>query len=165
MILVTVGNATQSFRRLLEAVDFQAREGVLQGEDILFQYGYTSHFVPSRGRHLAFLPLEKFEASVKEAELVISHAGTGTVMHLLQSGKIPVVMPRRKKFGEHVDDHQLEFTQALEAEGRVISVYEETQWGEAIEQARRTKLDQSRLGPGEAVNVVKHAIEEFLHSQ
>jgi UDP-N-acetylglucosamine transferase subunit ALG13 len=164
MILVTVGNATQGFRRLLDAVDFQAREGALKGEDILFQSGHTSNFCPPIGRHIPFIPLEQYEQSVKEADLVISHAGAGTLIHLLRLGKIPVVMPRRKKYGEHVDDHQVELVEGLEALGRVIPAYEADHLGHAIEKARHTKQDPSLFGPGDGVDLVKRAIEELLNA-
>lgn len=163
MILVTVGNATQGFRRLLDAVDFQAREGALQGEDILFQSGHTSNFCPSIGRHIPFIPLELYERSVMEADLVISHAGAGTLIHLLRLGKIPVVMPRRKKYGEHVDDHQVELVEGLEALGRVIPAYEADHLVQAIYKARNIKQASSHFRPGIAIDIVKKGIEELLN--
>jgi len=41
-------------------------------------------------------------------------------MHAVRAGKVPVIMPRRAHFGEHVDDHQLEFARELEAAGKVV---------------------------------------------
>jgi UDP-N-acetylglucosamine transferase subunit ALG13 len=164
MIFVTVGNATQGFRRLLDAVDFQARNGTLKGEDILFQSGHTSSFCPSIGQHVPFLPLEQFEQSVEDADLVISHAGAGTLIQLLRVGKIPVVMPRQKKYGEHVDDHQIELVLGLEAQGRIIPAFESDQLGHAIEMARKIGGKPPIIKEGDGLKLVKRAIEELLNA-
>ena len=163
MIFVTVGNATQGFQRLLEAVELQAQRGNLKGEDILFQSGRTSNFCPTVGQNVSFITHEQFEQSVMKADLVISHAGAGTLIHLLRIGKIPVVMPRQKKYGEHVDDHQVELVKGLEAQGRVIAAYEADHLGDAIEMARTKRQGVSCLESGDGQRLVKMAIEELLN--
>ena len=40
--------------------------------------------------------------------------------HAVRAGKVPVVMPRRYKYGEHVDDHQLEFARQLSQTDLVV---------------------------------------------
>ncbi len=92
MILVTVGNATQGFPRLLDAVDRIAGEGAFGGDAILVQSGHTRDFRPRHCPHQAFFPMEEFIALVHEASLVIAHAGAGTLFHVFGAGKIPVVM-------------------------------------------------------------------------
>jgi UDP-N-acetylglucosamine transferase subunit ALG13 len=59
-----------------------------------------------------------------EAETVIGHAGAGTILLACKMGHVPVVMPRLKRLGETVDDHQLEFALALEETGQVTVVLE-----------------------------------------
>ena len=164
MIFVTVGNATQGFRRLLDAVEFQAQQGVLKGEEIFFQSGHTSTFSSVTNRLFPFISLEEFEQAVREAELVISHAGAGTLIHVLRAGKVPVVMPRQKKHGEHIDDHQVELVKELAAQGRVIPAYEVDQMGSAIEKARHKKKEPSILREGDGRKLVENAIEEFLNA-
>lgn len=48
------------------------------------------------------------------------HAGAGSVIHAIRAGKFPVIMPRRIAYAEHVNDHQVEFAQALAAVDKVI---------------------------------------------
>jgi len=64
--------------------------------------------------------MDAFHELVKEAELVIMHAGAGSIIHAIQVGKIPVVMPRRKQYAEHIDDHQRELANAFEQLGKVV---------------------------------------------
>ena len=55
---------------------------------------------------------------------MITHGGPSSIMMPLQIGKIPIVVPRQKKFNEHVNDHQLEFVQKISESGNIIPVYD-----------------------------------------
>ncbi|PPG43393.1 glycosyltransferase [Pseudoclavibacter sp. RFBA6] len=61
-----------------------------------------------------YMTADQFEENSRDADIVITHAGVGTVMDLLNLGKSPVVVPRRAASGEHVDDHQQQITALLE---------------------------------------------------
>src|ERR1051325_5672945 len=78
---------------------------------------------------------DKFSHFVKEARVVIAHAGNGTLIHALREGKTPVVMPRRKLYGEHIDDHQVQIVGTLEQEGLIIAAMEVPDLGGAIKMA------------------------------
>jgi UDP-N-acetylglucosamine transferase subunit ALG13 len=112
---VSVGNCTQSFPRLLDAI---AALAPTLPQPLVVQHG-SGNFTLSAAAASAFLPMADFEARVAEAELLILHAGAGSVIHAVRAGRMPVVMPRRAALGEHVDDHQLEFARALDTAGRV----------------------------------------------
>lgn len=140
MVFVTVGTATQGFARLLRAVDEQAGAGLFGDETVLMQTGSTRDFVPRHAQWRPFWPRPEFERFLREASLIIMHGGA-TVLEVLRLGKVPVVMPRRKKFGEHVNDHQLELVELLAAEGRLVPAWEPPDLPAAVRQAReRTAL-------------------------
>ena len=80
--------------------------------------------------------MEEFEQYMEMADVVICHGGCGSIIPALRRGKVPVVVPRLKKYGEHVNDHQMQLTQILADEGRVIPVYEIETLSGAIAQAR-----------------------------
>ncbi len=162
MIFVTVGNALQGFPRLLEAVEHEVQQGRLRGEDILFQCGHTSGFFPVSGRVVAFMPLEEFEENIQQAKLVISHAGAGTLIHVLRSGKVPLVMPRQKRYGEHVDDHQVELVGALAEQGRVIPVVNAEGLGRAIERSRLLTEKGDSLIVESGLELIGDAIKDVL---
>ena len=62
---------------------------------------------------------------VEQARIVITHGGPSSFIMPLQIGKIPVVVPRQKRFEEHVNDHQLAFAKALaERQGNLLVVEE-----------------------------------------
>ena len=120
MVFVTVGNATGGFRRLLDAVDRLAGEGFFNGEPVLVQSGNNPDFAPRHCEARAFLAIEEFRARLHEATLVICHGGA-TQLEVVRRGKIPVVMPRRRKYREIVNDHQLQLARLL-AERRLASL-------------------------------------------
>ncbi|WP_425481930.1 glycosyltransferase [Arthrobacter yangruifuii] len=66
---------------------------------------------------------EDFSRLCKESDIVVTHSGVGTILNLLEAGIHPVVVPRRKSRGEHVDDHQLQIA-ALVAELGIATVAE-----------------------------------------
>lgn len=113
---VSVGNATQPFPRLLEAV-VALRE--MLPVPVVVQHGNTP-FGTSGFDAVAFMGMDDFVARIREAKVLILHGGAGSVIQAIGAGRTPIVMPRRAKYGEHVDDHQAEFVEALGRAGRVI---------------------------------------------
>jgi UDP-N-acetylglucosamine transferase subunit ALG13 len=136
-VFVTLGNATQGFPRLLEAVDRLAGAGGFGEREVFLQTGNTAGFHAAHCRSERFLPMERFHEMIRDADLVVSHAGAGTLFHVLEAGKVPVVMPRRKRHGEHVDDHQVELVQAMSEEDRVVAVYDAPELPGAVATALR----------------------------
>lgn len=135
---VTVGNAKQSFTRLLEAV---AANASLLPQPVLVQHGHTP--VPlSTFEAVSFIDMETFGIHVREAELLIMHAGAGAMIHAITAGKRPIVMPRLAAFDEIVNDHQVEFAEAMAAEGKAWMVNDAAELHSAIECA----LMESELG-------------------
>lgn len=128
---VSVGNAKQPFSRLLDEV---ARLVMSLPQPVVVQYGVTS-FQSGDYQAVPFVEMEEFERLMSGAELLILHAGAGSVIHAVRAGKVPVVMPRRVAYGEIVDDHQVEFALALEAAGRVVVAEEPSQLAGAVRRA------------------------------
>jgi len=166
VIFVTVGNATQGFLRLLDKVDQLAGERKFGSEIVLIQSGNNPNFRPLNCKHEPFLSSEMFETNIRDADLIITHAGAGTLIHTFQVGKVPVIFPRRKECGELVDDHQVELTQALAAEGRIIPAYEPEDLTAAIEEARRRKGSgvRGKEKKSPMLDLVAKAIDELMNA-
>jgi len=128
---VSIGNAHQPFERLLEAV---RRVAARLPQPVFVQHGYTPFDDPVCTR-VPFLSMEEFVQRVHDAELLIMHAGAGSVIHAAGAGKIPVIMPRHAAYGEHVNDHQVEFAQALAAAGKAVVVENPDDLERAVEEA------------------------------
>lgn len=118
MIFVSVGTHEVPFDRLLRAL-----EAFPDDEELIVQYG-TSSVRPSRATCMDFVPFETLRDLVQRADTVITHAGVGSIIVTLGEGKIPIVVPRLHKLGEHVDDHQLSLATRLAEAGLVELVHD-----------------------------------------
>jgi len=121
MIFVTVGTHEQPFNRLIESVDRLKQEGVIQ-EEVIIQTGYST-FEPRYCKWNKFFSYNQMVQAVADARIVITHGGPASFLMPLQIGKIPVVVPRRHEFGEHINNHQVTFAQAVsERMGTILVV-------------------------------------------
>ncbi len=111
MIFVTVGTHEQQFNRLIKEVDRLKGTGAID-QEVFIQTGY-SDFEPQNCQWSKFLSYDDMNSYMKEAEIVITHGGPATFMSVISLGKLPVVVPRRKQFGEHINDHQIQFKKKL----------------------------------------------------
>jgi UDP-N-acetylglucosamine transferase subunit ALG13 len=118
MIFVTVGTERYPFDRLLQFVDFAVQKNNVMDE-IIFQLG-PSFYQPKRGQVKKFLPFTTMREHLKNASLVITHGGVGTVNLCLSLGKKPLVCPRRKSLREAIDDHQLYYSRFMEEKGYLL---------------------------------------------
>jgi UDP-N-acetylglucosamine transferase subunit ALG13 len=117
LIFVTVGTHDQAFPRMLAGV-----KGLPDQSEIVIQYGNGP--APTRVAHAAgFMPFGEMERYFEAADLVITHAGVGSILCARRAGHTPVVVPRYHELGEHVDDHQVELTRALAELGEVTPVW------------------------------------------
>ena len=123
MIFVTVGTHEQQFNRLISCVDELKRDGVIT-EDVFIQTGFST-YEPKHCRWSKLIPYEEMVKNVEEARIVITHGGPASFIMPLQIGKVPIVVPRQCKFGEHVNDHQVEFARNVAARMRNIIVVED----------------------------------------
>ncbi|MGT2896314.1 glycosyltransferase [Streptococcus entericus] len=107
MIFVTVGTHEQQFNRLIEEIDGLVAEGDIT-EDVFIQTGYST-YQPKYCRWQSMLGHNEMNDCIERADLVITHGGPSTFMSVLSKGKRLIVVPRLKKYDEHVNDHQMEF--------------------------------------------------------
>lgn len=124
-VFVTLGTIRPyQFRRLAERIV----QLLPPGTDVVWQVGETD---PSGlpGEVHRYMSADMFDHAVATADAVITHAGIGTLLGLLNVGVHPIAVPRRARFGEHVDDHQLQAARALADRGLVIARdADELQW-------------------------------------
>lgn len=116
MIFVTVGTQLP-FDRLICAVDAWA--GRTGRRDILAQIG-PSELRPQFIEYRPFFSPTEFTRHFASAELVIAHAGMGSILSAMSQGKPILVMPRRASLNEHRNDHQLATARRFKEMGRIL---------------------------------------------
>jgi UDP-N-acetylglucosamine transferase subunit ALG13 len=90
------------FDRLIEAMDTLAPE---LGQPMIAQIGKGS-FVPRHMEARVQIAPDEFERLVEQAQLIVSHAGIGTVLTAARFSKPVVLLARRAHLYEHRNDHQ-----------------------------------------------------------
>ena len=148
MILVTIGSMFP-FDRLVRAMDALAAGWE---EEVLAQIG-DGAYEPRHMRFVRKLPREEFIATIARADLVVGHAGMGTVITAGEHGKAIVIMPRRASLGEHTNDHQVDTAGWLGGRRGIFVAEDETALAPTIARAR---------APGRLESIGARAPEAFL---
>ncbi len=115
MIFVTIGTQ-EPFDRLIKIVDELAID---LKQDIVAQV-FNSSYEARNLTLIDFVNPKEFESLFKKAELIISHAGMGSIISALSIGKPIIVMPRKASLGEHRNEHQLATAKKM---GEIDGVY------------------------------------------
>ncbi len=102
MIFVTVGGVAP-FDRLVDAIDVWAEKR--RRDDVFAQIGDTA-LEPAHLRWSQFLTASEFDRRLRGAELVVAHAGMGTILSALEVGVPIIVLPRDVELGEDRNAHQ-----------------------------------------------------------
>ena len=130
MIFVTVGTHEQQFNRLVKYMDKWAMH---HDEEVIIQTGYST-YEPKHCKWQKIFPYQEMSKKVAEARIIITHGGPSSFIAPLQMGKTPIVVPREKKFDEHVNDHQVKFCKQVESiMGTIIVVDNIDNLGETID--------------------------------
>lgn len=107
-IFVTVGTA--SFPRLVKIMDNIAK---VIPEKVVIQLGRTN-YIPKNADYFDFTKnFDEFNMISRKAKLVVSHAGVGNVINVLEQNNNLVIVPRLEEYKEHIDNHQIEFAKIL----------------------------------------------------
>jgi UDP-N-acetylglucosamine--N-acetylmuramyl-(pentapeptide) pyrophosphoryl-undecaprenol N-acetylglucosamine transferase len=115
-VVVTLGTIAFDFRRLIEKL----RAILPKGADVLWQTGHTD--ATDLGiNSQSFLSSDALSSAMRQADLVVAHAGVGSALAAVQAGHAPLLIPRRKHYGEHIDDHQVQIARELVHRGIAVA--------------------------------------------
>jgi beta-1,4-N-acetylglucosaminyltransferase len=157
---VSVGNGLQPFTRLLAAV---AAVADLLPPPVLVQCGHTV-FDTDQFKMIDFVSMDAFVRHMQQAELLILHAGAGSVMNAVRAGKRPIVMPRSARFNEVINEHQVTFAKMLQTEGKVLMVENQLELEHAIQNIKQQGITlPQRINTNQALEKIKKCIELFLN--
>lgn len=122
MIFVTLGSQKFQFNRLLKEVDRLIEDHIIE-EEVFAQIGY-SDYQPKNYKYKQFLSREEFIDLESNADIVITHGWTGAIIGAVKKGKKVIAVPRLSKYGEHVDDHQMQLIEQFDGMGIIEACYE-----------------------------------------
>jgi len=138
MIFVTVGSAPYNFKRVLAEIDALAPA---LSDEVVIQSGY-SDYAPCHVRSYSFLPYEKVMEYFKICHLVISHTSAGPLIYARKFNKPLILIPRQKRFNEHIDNHQVDIAKRMENSSKMIEVVYDARELSAAIQRGLLKIDR-----------------------
>lgn len=151
MIFVTLGSQKFQFNRLLKAVDELDKD-----EEIFAQIGY-SDYKPRNYKYKEFLDREEFAAREQKADIVITHGGTGAIIGAVKKGKKVIAVPRLAKYGEHVDDHQIQLIKQFK-DLNLIYACMDGDLQKALEVVKNTTYNEYKSN----TDAIIKSLEEFI---
>jgi len=162
MIFLTVGTQFP-FDRLVKAVDeLVGRNGF--DEQIFAQTGNSS-YQPRNFKAIPLLEKKVFDKHISEASCIISHAGIGTIAMALDNEKPLLVMPRSRKYGEVVNDHQVAIARKFERLGHILVAYHEGNLLGKIEELRSFVPKPRQTQPKAVAERISHFLKLVSEKQ
>lgn len=140
-VVVTVGTTDRDFRRLIARLV----SIIPDGAEVLWQTGDSSVDDLGIDAH-RLIPEADLVAAIRAADVVITHAGAGSLALVLQSGKVPVFVPRRAEFDEQIDDHQVELARWADSKGLAVMAEADRVGLAHLEAAARLRILKKPVG-------------------
>ncbi len=159
MILVTLGSQKFQFNRLLKEVDRLIDEGVIK-DSVFAQIG-NSDYEPVNYPFKRFLSRDEFANFQSECSIVITHGGTGAIIGALRKGKKVIAVPRLAKYGEHVDNHQLQLLHQFDEMNLIESCYDIDELGEAYKRLAITKYSTYKSNTKAVIQSIDSIISDY----
>lgn len=134
MILVLLGTFPTEFKRPLLEIDKLCQEGIIT-EEVIVQNGYTQ--IESKFLTLIpFIELKHLEELYQKARIIITHGGSGSLIKGLKLNKKIIGIARLSKYGEVVDNHQLEILEEFEKNNYILHWRENEPLGLLLDAAK-----------------------------
>ena len=135
MILVMLGTQNNDFHRLLDEIEKNIENGNIN-EEVVVQAGFTK-YKSDKMKIFSLTSKENLENLIKQANLIITHAGVGSIEMALEQNKKVIAVPRLKKFREHVNDHQKDIEKKLDEKGCLIGIDDVSKLGIALKKVKK----------------------------
>ena len=134
MILVTLGTQKQQFTRLLDYIEKSDIK-----DEIIVQAGHTK-YNSKKMKIIDFIDYEQMNKYVNNADLIITHGGTGSIIGPLKKGKKVIACARKKEYLEHVDNHQEQIVDVFADSGYILKLDENVTLTDVIKKSKKFKV-------------------------
>lgn len=159
LIFVCVGSRNYPFDRLFKKLDELVEQGLIDNE-IFAQIG-TSKYKPKHYAYKDFLAHDEFESKMDEAHIVISHGATGSFIQAFKKDKQVIGVTRLAKYGEHIDNHQIQTNEAFAENKYILAVFEMDELYDAIKAFKDGTADVIRW-ENRNPNAIIDLIDDFI---
>ena len=159
MILVTLGTQDKQFFRLLKAIDEQIEKGHIK-DKVIVQAGYNVGRYETKNMEIFdLIDREKFSELVNECDFLITHGGEGSILNGVRLNKKIIACPRLAKYGEHLNDHQVQIVTEFSNLGYILPYNDGDDLGEVIKKLKTFKPKKFVSNTKNFINVIKSYID------
>ena len=159
MIFISVGTQL-SFDRLTRTVDDWLSSHT--NEQAFFQIA-EGKYHPKNGVVHKYVADDQYQELFDKSDLIISHAGMGTIITALECGKPVIVMPRRFSLGEHRNDHQMATAQRIGELGGAKVAWDESELSSLLNIYSQDGLVESNvMTKGDNLNSLCSFLDSYL---
>lgn len=159
MILVTLGTQDKQFFRLLKAIDKEIEKGTIK-DKVIVQAGYNFGRYETKNMEMFdLIDREKFGELVKECDFLITHGGEGSILNGIKQGKKIIACPRLAKYGEHLNDHQLQIVGEFSKLGYILPYNDGDDLGETIKKLKTFQPKKFVSNTENFIKIIKNYID------
>lgn len=156
-IFITLGSQKFQFNRLLKAVDELCEKEIVDAAGVFAQIGY-SDYLPRKYSYKKFLDRDEFSKEMRKADIVITHGGTGAIIGAVKKGKKVIAVPRLVKYGEHVDDHQLQLIKQFDELNLICPCRDTNKLSDALDTVQKASYNGYESNTSNIIS----SIEEYI---
>lgn len=128
-IFIMFGTQDKRFDRLMNAV---LSSSFVNEHEVYMQLGYTVGDFGNTIHYQQYYTEEELLKQIKLADIVITHAGVGSIVAALKLDKPTIVVPRLGKYKEQNNDHQVQIMNRYKENGYIIALEDLSKIDEAI---------------------------------
>ena len=157
MIFITLGSQKFQFNRLLKKIDDLIEKGIIVGP-VYAQIGY-SDYIPKNYTYEKYVNREKFAEYQAMSDIVITHGGTGAIIGAVKQGKKVIAVPRLAKYGEHVDNHQLQIIEQFKEQNLICGLNDCSEIEEALKYVETHNFNEYVSNTQKYIDYISEFIE------
>lgn len=157
MIFVTLGTQDKPFDRLIKEIEKLLAKKVIK-DDVIIQAG-SSEVTSKKIKVYKSCTFSEYNSYLKNADLIITHGGVGSIIDGISISKKVVAVPRLKKYGESANDHQQQIVNKLASDGYIIAVNDIGDLGNAIINSKNFKPKKYIKDNSKMLEIIENYIE------
>ena len=157
MIFVTLGTQDKGFSRLLDAIDKEIKNGNIK-ERVIVQAGHTE-YTSKNMEILKLVPMEEFDKYIKECDILITHAGVGSIMTGITNNKKVIAAARLKEYEEHNNNHQIQIATEFSNQGYIIYLENLDDLGKVLKEIDKFKPKKFKSNNKNFIKVIEDFID------
>lgn len=157
MIFITLGSQKFQFNRLLQEMDYLIERGVII-DTVFAQTGYST-YEPKYYKFKQFLDRNEFSDWEGKADIIVTHGGTGAIIGAVKKRKKVIAVPRLAKYGEHVDDHQLQLINQFKTQNLICGLNDCSELEEGLKFVMNHQFDSYVSNTQTIIDSIKLFIE------